>query len=532
MSQLHDALESASIKILKYDPEKQRPVKTNTSTVSIEKFAKLLFERLGPKIASFPDVFLATQDLAKMEDMIAAYAEETGVITVPKEGVPLPPEMENLTLNMNLSAKGRDDKFFLTHPDETVSVYSGEIYLMLKRMDPLTAASIARKVVPQYMPRTPKGVSDLDLNGKQTTVFNMYTPPLWKKCKKWKTLPDKLPPLFEKLVNHLFPLKEEREYFFAWLHASMFSRAYVFLVLCGAPGTGKNRLKLVLRALHGHTNTVDGKKSTLTERFNSQLSESTLAWFDELEYRLDMENVMKELQNDSISIERKGVDATRATKIHASVVISNNKPRDNYIAFDARKFVPLVIRNKRLETSMTPEEIDELTKKVQDDASETFDIDFIAQIAKWVKRRGASKKWPNLEYHGPMFWSLAHTSMSKVQKKAVTILLAPENRNEKVGYDKTKDAFLWSSVEKFASKKNGDRSLLFPDYSTTKAFFEVFRDSTGRKTFETELIPGNNIMGDFWVKVLLKDTKIVTEASLMEQRGKENAKTKKEHYDL
>src|SRR5690606_21243232 len=111
----------------------------------------------------------------------------------------------------------------------------------------------------------------------------------------------------------------------SWLYHSMFKRSFVYLILCGAPGTGKNRLKLVLRALHGHINTIDGKRSTLIERFNSQLADSTLAWFDELHYNMEMENTMKELQNDSISIERKGIDATRSTSIHASLIISNNK---------------------------------------------------------------------------------------------------------------------------------------------------------------------------------------------------------------
>ena len=132
------------------------------------------------------------------------------------------------------------------------------------------------------------------------------------------------------------------------MYAALFNRAYTFLILCGAGGIGKNRLKLVNKALHGHHNAIDGKKSTFTERFNSQLYDCTEAWFDELTYTMDMENVMKEIQNDTISIERKGIDATRSTKIYASSVISNNKPRDNYIAFDARKFVPLQLTNNRL----------------------------------------------------------------------------------------------------------------------------------------------------------------------------------------
>lgn len=529
--QLGEALASINLKLLKYDQSKQRPVATSRGTMNVEKFCALVTKDLSRNANKFPDVWDALHDTTEMEKMLVDYAGKNHILKGGKVEVPIPVDMEGLTLNMNLAAKGKDERFFLTHEDETVARVSGETYLLLHQMGPLEAAAAARKVIPDYLPRGKRGVIDTENDGKKETLFNVYTPPAWTKYPNPKSLPDKLPVLFEKLVNHLFPLKEEREFFFAWLHDSLYTRSFTFLILCGAPGTGKNRLKLVMRALHGHVNTVDGKKSTLVERFNSQLSESTLAWFDELHYDADMENTMKELQNDSISIERKGVDATRATRIHASIVISNNKPRDNYIAFDARKFAPLVITNKRLEESMKPEEIDAITKKVEDPKSETFDIEFLAQIARWVKRRGASKKWPNLEYRGPMFWTLAHTSMARWQKKAVMLILDNEARNPRNGWDQDKGAILWSVAHQRSLRKNGDRSLQFPDFTSVRAFFEVFRDGRGRKAFETEAVK-DNIMGDFYVKPIFKHTEIITEASITEQRGKQNAKAKKEFLDL
>ncbi len=534
MSQFAAALEAAKVKIIKFDPDKQRPVSTDDGTMKIERFSSLLREKLGPQAVKFPEVFAALHSISGTEEMLKEHAKETGVLRKGgKVEMEIPPDMKNLTLNLNLSAKYKDEKFFLTYPDETVSPVSGEMYLMIHQMPPLEAASAARKVIPRYMPREPRGVTEIDNNGKIETTFNVYTPPLWRNYKGYKKLPDELPKTFRKLVTHLFPIEKEREYFFAWLYESLFNRAFVFLILCGPPGTGKNRIKLVYRALHGHANTIDGKKSTLVERFNSQLSESTLGWFDELKYDVEMENTMKELQNDSISIERKGVDATRGTKIHSSLVISNNKPRDNYIAPDARKFAPLVITKKRLEESMTPEEIDELTKKVEDETSDTFDVAYIAQIAKWVKKHGKSNKWPNLEYRGPMFWTLAHTSMTRWQKRAVMLIMDPTSKTERNGYNSTEGRFLWSTLQEKSLKKNGDRSLQFPDFTSVSAFFEMFRDSKGRKAFTTESVP-ENIMGDFWVKSIFKSVEIVTEApTVSEQRKKANEKTKsKEDIDL
>lgn len=531
---LSTALEAAKIKILKYDPTKQRtPLTTNLSSMSIEKFIKVFKEKLGAKVVDFPDVNRAFFDTEEMESMIHAYAKKTGVL-VEQNGKPeivIPEHLKNLTLNFNLAAKGRDEDFFTTDDLETVTRITGSKYMKALSITDVEATAIARQVIPEYMPRGKRGVTEVRVNNRVEPLFNTYTPPDWTRYPKpkWEKLPDKLPIEFEKLVKHLFPLPEERQFFFAWLYNSLFKRSFTFLILCGAPGTGKNRLKLVMRALHGHVNTTDGKKSTLVERFNSQLSESTLAWFDELHYDADMENTMKELQNDSISIERKGVDATRATKIHASIVISNNKPRDNYIAFDARKFAPLVITGKRLEMSMTSDEIDRLTQKVEDPLAPTYDVAWIAQIAKWVKAHGASRKWPHLEYRGPMFWTLAHTSMTRWQKRAI-MLLMENGRTPASGFNPEKKAYLWSKLQDKVQRK-GDRSLQFPDFTSVRAFFEVFRDGKGKKAFSTEPVSGS-IVGDFWVKPLMADLTIITEASVTEQRMKEDEKNKKESYDL
>lgn len=510
MGELATALNAINLKITKYDPSKQRSISLNSGApITLEKFCVLIKEKLGDDALKHEAVFKASNNPGVMADMVEEYAKKKKVFKGEKI-IEVPPEYEGLTLNMDVSS-GRDTKYFLTSPDEIVSVISGYTYIKTMQMNEAEAIATARKVLPEYSPRTKRGITKKTFeDNTEVDVFNTYIPPRWKKYKGPKT-PDKLPPLFEKLVNHLFPLKIEREYFYSWLYHSMYKRAYVYLVLCGAPGTGKNRLKLVLRALHGHTNTIDGKRSTLVERFNSQLADSTLAWFDELHYDMEMENMMKELQNDSISIERKGIDATRSTNIHASLVVSNNKPRDNFLAFDARKFAPLQLSSERLEKSMTGQEIDELTKKVEKADSPDFDIAFLFQIAKWVKANGKSSKWPHLEYKGPMFYKLAHTSMSRWQKKAASLILDTNPKSSgRITFTQEK-GFLWSTIAEMSGKKNGDRSLQFPDYSTVRYFFDVFVDGNGKKAFQTEELP-DNIMGDFWVKKLIKDLKIITEA--------------------
>lgn len=518
----------AGITIKRYSPESGKAkniLLASGETLAIEKLKDRIFNKItdldGSVIAGDLKLF---RDITEFEKKFREFCETNTLLKI-EERIEAPAEFHNLTLNVDLAHPGREMKYFLTK-DEYVHPMSGWVYIRTMGLEETEAFSSARQVYPVYLPRSPKGVSKHKLLNEKIDAFNTYVPPKWMEYEG--PLPDRLPPLFEKLVNHIFPIKLEREYFYSWLHDSLFKRSMVYLILCGVGGNGKNRLKLVLRALHGHDNSIDGKRSTLKERFNSQLVEATLAWFDELHYDMEMENVMKEIQNDSMSIEKKGIDASRSTQIYPSLVITNNKPRDNYIALDARKFVPLVLSNERLEESMTPDEIDELSKKVENSTSKTFDNKFLAQIGRWLKKHGRSRKWPNLEYKGPMFYKLAHTSMSKWQKKAATLIF----ESDKIQAHKYKfvegKGYPWAEIEALYLKKQTDRSLHFPDSSSVKYFFDIFVDAKGKPAFETEMIPGKkNTMGDFYVRTINEGAGIMSESEdlLSSITGVKDAKT-------
>lgn len=516
-SEILDAIFTfANCPIGKYSPDSKKVKKvllTSGETISVDKLREKIlknqasiFSNLeGSQTKEASTILKLISGLtADFEKILREHATNNSVIEE-ASSVDLPKGYEDVELNVDTSNHSRELKFFLTK-DDLLHPSSAWLFIRAMGMNEDAALAAARAVHPSYQPRSPKGVFEKNINEVSINCLNTYLPPAWMSYKG--DLPDSLPETFLKLIDHLYPLKIEKEYFFSWLYHSLFERASVYLVLCGAPGIGKNRLKLVMRALHGHDNTVDGKRSTITERFNSQLSETTLCWFDELHYNHEMENFMKEVQNDSTSIERKGQDATRSTDLFSSMVISNNRPRDNFIDFNSRKFSPLLLSSKRLEESMTPKEIDLLSSKVEKISNPAFDIKYIARIGRWVKKHGRSDKWPNLEYRGPMFYKLAHTSMSRWQKKAATIIFdPPDNIKRKIEGDK----YSWSAIEEFSKKKNGDRSLDFPDYSSVKAFFDSFLDGNGNNSFKTKTKPGKNPMGDFWVWSLNPEGKIITE---------------------
>lgn len=393
---------------------------------------------------------------------------------------------EALTLNVNLSDA---EDIFLTNNDCIRSIVSAEVYAMVRGIPLEELCLKARFVLPKYYPRIKdKLFYEKQDDGKEHTVLNTYTEPAWSKVELNEP---KLPTLLIKILKHLVPIEEEREYLLDWIHSSLTNRARVYLLLCGVPGIGKTALKDLLRVLHGDTNFVAGKKSTLTTQFNSQLAEGTLLCFDELRYSEEEENVMKEIPNSTVSIEKKGVDATRGTEIYASLLINNNKLRDNYLGFDSRKFVPLTLNQERLETSVTPEEIQEFYTKI---SKETMDLDFVANIGQYIVKHGKSTKWPNGEYKTPMFYRITHSSMAKWQKKLLELLRKLE---EKLPMD-------CSDLEAEFIKSTKKTNIIFPDYSTVMYFLQIFRDLKGNKVYEVQEYL-DSISGDFEIKLFKEE---------------------------
>lgn len=508
MSSLKAALKAAGISITGYDPSKSRSVRTHNGSTTVGKFSKDLSETLKKKLINYPEVFNATIDLAEMAKLLEEYAEEE---LDPETGVSIPQDVAHLTLNIDMSSTDQSQKkFFCTTTDEFRDPStSGQYYLGRCGISPLEAYHHARSVVPKYMPRSSPGIHEETNPVTQLKIknFNNYVPPMWELWKRrnpteWNKLPTKIPKDILRMIKHVIPDQVERNYLYAWLYSSLTRRSLVYLVLCGNPGVGKNRLKLLMRALHGAQNASDGKKETLganQSKFNSQMEENTFLWFDELKYGPDMEPRMKEYQNPYISIEKKGQDSTRSTEIFCSMVISNNHARDNYILFNSRKFAPLQLGKDQLDKAMTPAEIEDLSARM-DDTDRRFDVKLIAQVAKWLMDIGPKHlaKWPSLEYQGPMFWELAHSSLPRWQKIAAKALSTFNKNGPFPGWDPTVGGFLWSAVEEALRRKKEYEAKDYRDPSTVKAFFSTYRGTQGEKVFEVKKV-SSGTMQDFWI---------------------------------
>ncbi len=517
-----EALTAAQIEITKIDFGKKRPVwiRGRPTALSVEALADTIREKLGKALRLHPDVFDAISDGdAALTALIEKHGEATGLTR------PAALEFQDLCLNLDMSSSGRDLKFFLSNDQGYVSPVSGAVYIARNNLKVPEAVAMARPVFPEYHPRAERGVFSRKFDsGESHDIFNTYVPPTWKEHPDYVKRSGSIPPLFKRLLQHLLPDKKERGFLYGWMYCSLFSRAPTFLVLCGKGGVGKNRLKLLMRALHGHLNTTDGKESTLTEKFNNQLENSTLIWFDELIHgKGKVESKLKEMQNETLSIERKGMDTTRSTRIFASIVITNNNYRDNHRDFEARKFVPLQVTDIKLSKVWTSDEIEQFNHMVEFPDHPDFDPSALAQFAKWLQKNGPlhAAQFENMEYKGPMFYKLANTSMSRWQAVAVETLSGLERVSNRRLIFADKLGFRWSSVERHLRGNKENRLGQFePNYSLVKGFFDSFRDLNGRKAFVTTIVPDSHTQ-DFYVDPILKVEPVKEIESEEGQDGKE-----------
>lgn len=500
---------------MEYLEGKSRPFKiVPGTTVQIGHIIKKL--KAG-KTYDYPVVARLLANELGFHDALEKYCREKNLVSQKYISPDVEREMaklSDLVLYKDISfTMEKEPRYFTGTKEGLKSGTPGHHYIAIMDIKQPELESVP--VVPEYNPKGAKGIYLKETEyGDTQNHMNCYIPPAWKDYNG--ELPDKLPPLFKKLVDHLFPTAEARDYFFHWTYCSLVGRAETYLILQGAPAIGKNRLKIHLRALHGHSNSIDAKKSTLTTNFNSQLREATLVYFDEIRYTEEEENIMKEIPNGTISIEAKGVDATRSTKIHCSMVLAGNKPRDQFIAFDARKFCPVEMTKRPLSDSMTDEEITEMSEKVEFMDHENYDLAYIAQIGRWILAHGKRTRWKNCEYRGPKFWHLANVSMPIWQKKILQFIFDPPENAEKFHQiKKFKYSELMANYEKKVLKKDKNRSqVISVDYSNARYFFDIYGDLKGNKIFKTKTIP-KNIMGDFYIDII--NTPVLGESDLEEQ---------------
>lgn len=522
-------LDAAKVTIVGHVPNRSKPYSINGGrSVDMSGLCNLLAKSLGQALYDYPSAVKAVMFDKDLNPALEEYLEIKfpAVEEVAQVEVDTAPEIPEMFRGLSLYMDPVCGTPFLVGGDGA-SRLNPDMYAALhgiKESQMVRNSTIMTRVYNPFDSRINCTVEMSD--GAVIPAINIYQGPKWEKQYTDNNVDISL---FTRLIEHLVVNEEELAYVYAWLKVAIEKRSYTYLILSGAGGVGKNILKEVLRALFGSSNLSDGKMSTIKERFNSQLDMTRIMFGDEWRFGFSEEATLKEIQNDTISIERKGVDQTRSTRIYCSMIIANNYPEHNYIAFDGRKFVPVELTKDMLPTTMASDEIALLKDKVTED-SNRWDPNFVASIYRHILEVGDESKFPNLEYKGPGFYKMANLTMFKWQKlliEALTFLFEgeagtapPERLFKKKNYTAalvlSKGGYVnWNDLHILldtSSRNSGSNE--YPGNLKVNSFLKSYRDIYGRKIFEvTDIVPGT--MEDFKITYMenfkLDDMKVKEE---------------------
>ncbi len=197
-------------------------------------------------------------------------------------------------------------------------------------------------------------------------IYNRYAPPEWKKRNYFLGEPIKpkaeCPSLIIEYLNH-FTCSDQAsiEYTLDWLANALHRKNETMLVAIGDPGIGKGVLGTIMKNLFGEGNFYKARDQMLKSQFNGAVRDCQLLFIDEIAIRSKVEvDRLKDLINDTIEIEEKGVDAIQARNF-ASIYIASN--RNTAIRFEPgdRRFSIIELTKTPLEATPLIKRIDELT---------------------------------------------------------------------------------------------------------------------------------------------------------------------------
>ncbi len=469
------------------------------------KKTELMLRSFSSVMEEHPEVFVKFSRQGGFQELMSSYSEHYGI--------PKAPSPEEAATSESVLKFIQATKNYKVVVDLIKTSKSGmKQYVVLNSLDEPTMINAgvwadahsfdlgsAMPHVLEYRPDIPSRF--FTPVGSDVAHLNTYVMPPWQKLDR--PTPKAPPKDFQALLGQI-ENKMDRKYFLHWLGSCLLDRASSYLIIHGAGGGGKSKLKAVLMGLVGKANYSSGKKSTLTTNFNSQLVNKKLLAFDELKYDMDNQNTMKELPNNLVAIEAKGMDPVDK-KIHASLLIINNHLQDNYIPYDSRKFCPIGFSETRLETYLKPEEIAALELKSDED-SDKYDPEWLADIGNWVMENGLRPDlFPQGEYKGPKYWQICDSSMSIWQKTLIEYIKDPITKfgvqigtpiKEKLDKFQMPCSELQAAIIK---KTYRESRVIFPkSQSTSYIFLKHYRDLDGKEVIKISDI-FNPSIADFYI---------------------------------
>lgn len=201
-----------------------------------------------------------------------------------------------------------------------------------------------------YDPYNPKVKYYEDIGGRSLLHINTYRKPAWMLV---DPIEDEKPwELFQKLMTHLIPNQEHRDFTYVWIHRAIFQRNLTFLMLRGIRANGKTTLLQLIAALAGTA--TKAQEDFFTTTFNSQLKDARFVYKDEGDLDKHANTRLKSYLNQKVAIQAKHVDVAADTEVFASFAMAQNLEDRNYHLQDERK---------KSQPDLTEVKLDKILKK-------------------------------------------------------------------------------------------------------------------------------------------------------------------------
>jgi hypothetical protein len=256
-------------------------------------------------------------------------------------------------------------------------------------------------------------------------VINTYVPPEWRKKPLSEGEKEVItcPPLALRLLKHLFPDPECREYVVNWLYNALVIRNETYLVLNSAKGVGKGVFTALVKALVGAEHYTEASRGFLESQFNSLLSNKRMVVLDEISVNTpDKVNKLKSYINRYQNIEGKFKNAENIVELFTNFIISNNSTSDMHIEADDRRFSVPDTTEVPLRKSFSSWEIQRLVRYIEED------LEFQRDFGYWIFLKGRSNKYDQFSiWKGPKYHRLVYTSLAEWERFIIELLQESEH---------------------------------------------------------------------------------------------------------
>lgn len=244
---------------------------------------------------------------------------------------------------------------------------------------------ISPKLYPMYRPDIKGLLIETNVSNFPYRILNTYSMPEWERDDLGQP---KMPEIFRKFFFHLFPSDESRLAAYHHLYYMLTERSQVLLCLAGRQAIGKSIFaETIIKAMIGKSNWQKAPRSFTKKEFNGFLKNRRVVVVEEIplaanrEERTATNEMIKDILNDTVTIEEKGVDAFTIDN-HVTVFVTTNTPKAiPLVDMNDRRFLCLDVTKNQLRKSMSDSEIIKL-KNMTDSSPE------IADLCRWILANG------------------------------------------------------------------------------------------------------------------------------------------------